>query len=226
MSSKETEKELLDKLNESNPGSIDGPAKYAEAYQLHQIVPERFSRIYGSSARGLRGRKGTQNVGIFAHEVSLFPEKGMPKDIAFDLKTAHDFTIERGEAVKVLTGVHLNMPDHVYASVRGRSGLSLKGIDVLAGVIDPQYRGEVGVTLTRTEHPYDTRYSRSDDGSIIADAHYNADELEFSKGDRIAQLIFFPSRVYIYPIYEIDKIPTTDRGEKGYGSTGNSSRET
>ena len=218
--------EIVKELGAVNPGSITSPAKYAEAYYIYQQLPKRFDMIYGTTIRGIKGRKGVKFVGIFAHEISLFPEKGMPKDIAFDLKAAHNFALERGQAVKVLTGVRLNMPDHIYASVRGRSGLSLKGIDVLAGVIDPQYRGEIGVTLTRVTHPIQYNYIRGDDGVIDLDIDEINEPLKFKKGDRIAQLIFVPHNVHIYPIYEIDKIPTTDRGEKGYGSTGTTSRET
>lgn len=213
-------------LEEANPGSIDGPAKYLEAYNIYHYAPKRFGFIYGKSIRGIRHRKGIKHVGVFAHEVSLFPEKGMPKDIAYDLKAAHDFTIQRGEIVKVMTGAHLVMPDLVYASVRGRSGLSLKGIDVLAGVIDPQYRGEIGVTLSRSYLGSHQIWRRNTDGNIFPSSFVDEEEYTFKKGDRIAQLIFVPSNVWIYPIFEIEKIPQTDRGEKGYGSTGNHSRET
>lgn len=222
MSTEQTVKELL---SAANPGSIDGPGKYSAAYEIYKMVPKRFEFIYGNAIRSIRSKKGIKHVGIFAHEVSLFPEKGMPKDISYDLKAGHDFFLDRGETVKVLTGVRLIMPDYMYASVRGRSGLSLKGIDVLAGVIDPQYRGEVGVTLTRTSTGASTVHVRNEE-HINVEMHLSDERLFFDKGDRIAQLIFVPHQVFVYPIFEIDKIPTTDRGEKGYGSTGNSSRET
>ena len=217
--------ERIEELKSANPGSIISPEKYALAYELKNELPQRFDRIYGSSMKGIRARKGVKLVGIFAHEVSLFPEKGMPNDIAFDLKCAHDFQIERGEVVKVLTGVHLQMPDHTYASIRGRSGLSLKGIDVLAGVIDPQYRGEIGVTLTRTSSEWHHNFQRDPvDGTITRYGVNTEMPYHFSKGDRIAQLIFVPHSTYIFPIFEMDKIQTTDRGDKGYGSTGLNTR--
>lgn len=222
----ELSEEKQKEYESANPGSIDGPAKYLEAYNIHHYAPKRFNFIYGEAIRGIKFKKGIRSVGIFAHEVSLFPEKGMPKDIAYDLKAAHSFVIQKGETVKVLTGVRLNMPDMIYASVRGRSGLSLKGIDVLAGVIDPQYRGEIGVTLSRAFMEHTHNFQREDDGEVKAIMEHHPVHLAFEKGDRIAQLIFMPANVFIYPIFEIDKIPQTDRGEKGYGSTGNHSRET
>jgi len=214
-------KEVIKGLMEAaNPGSIIDPGKYSAAFEIYRLAPKRFKQIYGVTMRGIRARKGMSCVGIFAHETGLFPEKGLPNDIAFDLKAAKDFYLERGEAIKVLTGIRLNMPDGLYASIRGRSGLSLKGIDVLAGVIDPQYRGEIGVTLTRTISGITVFQDRRGDGKIITHAEEIPDPIQFKKGDRIAQLIFVPHNVYIYPIFEIDKIPATDRGDRGYGSTG------
>jgi len=218
--------EDIQRLKELNPGSVISPELYSQAYDIYQLMPKRFEALYGQSMRAIRKRKGMFSVGIFAHETGLFPEKGLPKDIALDLKAAHDFRINRGDTVKVLTGVRLIMPDGVYASVRGRSGLSLKGIDVLAGVIDPQYRGEIGVTLTRASSGFCQTYHRLDSGEI--DFKFSQDRektYRFKKGDRIAQLIFVPFYIYIYPVFEVKRIPKTERGERGYGSTGTKTKK-
>jgi dUTP pyrophosphatase len=212
--------EVIKELESANPGSITDPKKYAAAFEIYRLAPERFKRIYGRAMRTIKMKKGLRAVGIFAHEVSLFPEKGLPKDIAFDLKAAHDFTLERGSVVKVLTGVRLNMPDGLYAMIKGRSGLSLRGIDILAGVIDPQYRGEIGVTLTRTYSEDQHDYQRLENGTIVNMGTSTDVTFSFAKGERIAQLIFVPHNIYVYPMYEIDKIPKSERGDRGYGSTG------
>ena len=207
-------------VDSANPGSIINPDKYSAAFEIYRHAPKRFKQIYGTSMRGIKARKGIRCVGIFAHETSLFPEKGLPQDIAFDLKAAHDFTLEQGAVVKALTGVRLNMPDGLYATVHGRSGLSLKGIDVLAGVIDPQYRGEIGVTLTRTSSNEQHEFQRIKNGTILDYGTSTDLSYSFEKGERIAQLIFVPHNVYNYPIFEMDKIPQSKRGDRGYGSTG------
>ena len=80
-----------------------------------------------------------------------------------------------------------------------RSGLAVKrSVFVLnsPGIIDADYRGELGVVLHNagTEQPY------------------------FKKGDRIAQLVLVPvAKIQFDPVAEL---PTTERGEGGFGSTG------
>ena len=78
-----------------------------------------------------------------------------------------------------------------------RSGLALKKfIDVGAGVIDSDYRGELGVIL----------FNFSDEDFVI------------NMGDRIAQLIF--EKIKTPELKELDSLEGTGRGEEGFGSTG------
>lgn len=78
-----------------------------------------------------------------------------------------------------------------------RSGLALKkGIDIGAGVIDEDYRGEVGAILF----------------------NLNSEPFEVRKGDRIAQFI---CEHIVYPeLEEVDELDNTERGAGGFGSTG------
>lgn len=69
-------------------------------------------------------------------------------------------------------------------------------IDVGAGVIDEDYRGNVGVVM----------FNHADE------------EFEVKKGDRIAQLIC--ERIFYPDIQEVDTLSTTERGDGGFGSTG------
>jgi dUTP pyrophosphatase len=83
-----------------------------------------------------------------------------------------------------------------------RSGLALKNfIDVGAGVVDFDYRGNVGVVLFN---------------------HSDAD-FQVSRGDRIAQLIL--ERIAMADIEEVEELFTTERGDGGFGSTGLSEQE-
>ena len=89
------------------------------------------------------------------------------------------------------------LPPGCYGRVAPRSGLALKkSIDIGAGVIDSDYRGEVGVIL------------------------FNFGNKDFivNMGDRIAQLIF--EKIKTPKIKETDELEGTDRGIGGYGSTG------
>lgn len=102
----------------------------------------------------------------------------------------------RGKFV-VKTDIQVQLPEGCYGRVAPRSGLAVKNfIDVGAGVIDEDYRGNVGVVL------------------------FNHSDLEFAiaKGDRIAQLIC--EKIYYPCIEEVTSLTETERGAAGFGSTG------
>ncbi|XP_038961577.1 deoxyuridine 5'-triphosphate nucleotidohydrolase isoform X12 [Rattus norvegicus] len=78
-----------------------------------------------------------------------------------------------------------------------RSGLAVKHfIDVGAGVIDEDYRGNVGVVLF----------------------NFGKEKFEVKKGDRIAQLIC--ERILYPDLEEVQTLDNTERGSGGFGSTG------
>lgn len=130
-------------------------------------------------------------------DAALSPSRGSAKAAGFDLKSAYDIVIpSKGKAV-VLTDIQIQLPTGCYGRVAPRSGLAAKNfIAVGAGVIDEDYRGNVGVVLFN---------------------HADTD-FKVKRGDRIAQLIC--ERIY-YPELEEDwDLDTTTRGEGGFGSTG------
>lgn len=99
----------------------------------------------------------------------------------------------------IKTGLFIEMDDTLECQVRPRSGLALKkGITVLnsPGTIDADYRGEIGVILMNL----------SDDKVVI------------HSGDRIAQLVF--AKVEKVTLEDVVVVNDTDRGDKGFGSTG------
>lgn len=97
----------------------------------------------------------------------------------------------------ISTGVYCELPEGVYLRMAPRSGLAVKNsIHVMAGVIDPNYRGEIKIILRNLGFkPY-----------------------KFSVGDRIAQGIL--ERYLIDTIEEVETLSDTDRNENGFGSTG------
>lgn len=113
-----------------------------------------------------------------------------------DLSSTEDYILKPGERKLFKTGLSIAIPIGFYGRVAPRSGLAYKnGLDVLAGVIDEDYRGDVGVILINLGQ---------EDKSIAA-------------GDKIAQLIF---EVYARADFvEVDNLDETDRGAGGYGST-------
>lgn len=109
-------------------------------------------------------------------------------------------TLEPGQRTLIPTGIAIAMPDaeHV-ALVFARSGLGIKKGVCLSngvGVIDSDYRGEVGVGLVNLSHEaYTVR-----------------------PGDRIAQLMVVP--VVQPTVVLAEELDETDRGSGGFGSTG------
>lgn len=95
------------------------------------------------------------------------------------------------------TNLAIELPPNTYGRIAPRSGLAHKhGIDVLAGVIDADYRGEIKVILV----------------------NHGAYPISFQEGDKIAQLIISP---FISTIWkEAQELDDTGRGEAGFGSTG------
>ncbi len=117
-------------------------------------------------------------------------------DLAADLYAAETVTLAAGETRAVATGLAFEFPAEFGALVQDRSGLALKGITTLAGVIDPGYRGELKVVLTNLGHrPF-----------------------EINPGDRIAQLRIV--RRIEAEFTEAESLTETQRNDRGFGSTG------
>lgn len=119
-----------------------------------------------------------------------------------DLASAVDLVIEPGHRALVPTGICLALPPGYEGQVRPRSGLAAKkGVTVLnaPGTIDSDYRGEVQVIL----------------------CNFGAEAVKISVGDRIAQLVVAPvSAAVIIQVSEQQQLGDTERGAKGFGSTG------
>ena len=94
------------------------------------------------------------------------------------------------------TGIAVEFPEGYVALLWDRSGLGSKGIHRLAGVIDSGYRGEWKVVLLNT----------------------TKEPFEIKKGDKIIQCII--QKFEPVEILEVDELSNSQRGEKGFGSSG------
>jgi len=130
-------------------------------------------------------------------ENATIPTRGSDKAAGYDLYSAEDTSIPaRGKGL-VKTDIQIKVPHGTYGRVAPRSGLAWKHhIDIGAGVVDEDYRGNVGVVMFNH-----------------ADAAF-----EVKKGDRIAQLVC--EKISYPEIKELKTLDETDRGEGGFGSTG------
>ncbi|MCI1831468.1 MAG: dUTP diphosphatase [Bifidobacterium sp.] len=125
-------------------------------------------------------------------------------DAGADLTTTREITLRPFERALVPTGICLALPDGYVAFVHPRSGLAVRrGVTVLnaPGTIDAGYRGEIQVPLINLD-PSET--------------------VVFHPGDRIAQLVV--QRYVQARFVEARTLPGSDRGDRGFGSTGVSSR--
>ncbi|KAK9503493.1 hypothetical protein O3M35_010038 [Rhynocoris fuscipes] len=125
------------------------------------------------------------------------PMKGSPKAAGFDLRSAYQYVVPAHGKELVKTDLQIDVPENCYGRVAPRSGLAWKNhIDVGAGVIDADYRGNVGVVL----------FNHGNEDFIV------------QPGDRIAQLIC--ERIVYPELKEVEVISETARGVGGFGSTG------
>lgn len=124
------------------------------------------------------------------------PFRVEPGSSGFDLYATEERILYAHHCFTVKTGVALEMRQGIEAQVRGRSGLAKLGVMAHVGTIDSTYRGEVSVVLY----------------NVSSYTHH------ILPGDRIAQLVF--SKLLPVELTEVDELSETERGAKGFGSSG------
>jgi len=144
--------------------------------------------------------------------VATKPTKAHPTDAGYDLYSCIYKRLNSMERAVIPTGICVEIPEGFYGRIAPRSGLAVKsGIDVLAGVVDSGYRGQVGVVLINLAPQYFlTQQDITFEPSSSFDIH---------PGDRIAQLII--EKHYSMEWEERNILEKeTERSQKGFGSTG------
>ncbi len=124
------------------------------------------------------------------------PAYAHPGDAGMDLFACAGMTLAPGETKPVPTGIQMAIPLGHVGLVWDKSGISLKGVHRLAGVVDAGYRGEVRVVMV----------------------NLGTEPFEIKSGMKIAQMLIQP--VEAPTIVESDTLDDTLRGEGGFGSTG------
>lgn len=124
------------------------------------------------------------------------PVCGHKGDAGLDLFSCIESKLEAGEVHPIPTGIKIEIPPGYVGLIWDKSGVSLKGVHRLAGVVDAGYRGEVRVVMVNLgQEPF-----------II------------EKGMKIAQLLIQP--VMDVDVVEVENLEESSRGEGGFGSTG------
>uniref|UniRef100_A0A452E4G1 Deoxyuridine 5'-triphosphate nucleotidohydrolase n=1 Tax=Capra hircus TaxID=9925 RepID=A0A452E4G1_CAPHI len=177
----------------SNVGTQAGSTRFprrGEAGSPAVVSPSKRARATEAGDMRLRFARLSEHA--------TAPTKGSARAAGYDLYSAYDYTVPPMEKVLVKTDIQIALPSGCYGRVAPRSGLAAKHfIDVGAGVIDEDYRGNVGVVLF----------------------NFGKEKFEVKKGDRIAQLIC--ERIFYPEIEEVQILDDTERGSGGFGSTGN-----
>ena len=131
------------------------------------------------------------------HPDATIPTRGSEHAAGLDLYADHGDTINPSERALIGTGIAIALWPGTVGLIWPRSGLAVKrGIDVLAGVVDADYRGEVRVALI----------------------NHGAEPVDIEPGDRIAQLLIQP--LAMVDVEKVDELPRTVRGSGGFGHTG------
>lgn len=129
-------------------------------------------------------------------DTAIIPKRGSTYAAGLDLYTPTSGVVQPGKRLLVNLDIAIELPRGTFGHILPRSGLALKnGIHIGAGVIDEDYRGNVGVLLFNLgEEPY-----------------------VFNAGDRIAQLVVKP---YVLASVSEKELSESQRGSDGFGSSG------
>lgn len=130
------------------------------------------------------------------HPDGRLPTKAHSSDLGYDLYNREYITVPSYSVVRIKTGICIKLPNRYGAIIRDRSSMALRGLFVVGGVIDNGYTGEV----------------------IILFYNSNMHMEVIKEGDKIAQLI--PIETTSWEIMEVEELEKTDRGSKGFGSSG------
>ena len=125
------------------------------------------------------------------------PSYAHPGDAGFDIYAVEAKNIKKDTHEIIPAGIASEFSKGWFVSIRDRSGLAFKnGIHVLGGVVDSGYRGEWKIIL----------------------ANFGPKDYKVAKGERIAQGILQPAPTA--KIVKVRSLNKTQRGQKGFGSTG------
>lgn len=128
---------------------------------------------------------------------AILPTRAYSYDAGYDLYSIEDCVIHPRNIRTIETGLAVEIPNGWVGFIKNRSSLGLKGLDKTSQVIDSGYRNSIKVVL----------------------ANVSDDVLFLEKGAKIAQLVICPCLQE--DIEVVDELSETDRGLKGWGSSGN-----
>ena len=158
------------------------------------------------------------------HPDAVLPSYAYEDDAGMDL-TCIDLDWDENTNLVYKTGLAIKIPENHVGLLFPRSSVSTKNLMLTncVGVLDPGYTGEI---TAKFKHLMELQEIDEEELEEYEDTLEDADPLDsfipddvYQPGDRIIQLIVLP--IPRVKITEVDALPKTDRGAKGYGSSGN-----
>jgi dUTP pyrophosphatase len=131
------------------------------------------------------------------HPDAKKPVRAYPNDLGMDVFTTENFLLHPGQKHNFKTGIACALPDGKGAFIWDKSGIGNKSIKTLGGVIEGTYRAEWEIILI----------------------NLGDEPVPFVCGQKVAQVVILD--VDLCGADWVDELPESDRGTKGYGSSGN-----
>lgn len=138
-------------------------------------------------------------INVMLDEGAIMPTRAHGTDAGLDLYTPIKFEISSSKVID--TGVHIEIPKGYVGFLKSKSGLNVNHDIISEGVIDSGYTGSIIVKLRNISNEITSNKIKI-----------------FNKGDKITQLVILP--IETPEIVLVDNFKETERGDKGFGSTG------
>ena len=146
------------------------------------------------------------------------PSKACEWDAGYDLYSRESLSIAPMERRVVSLGISVEIPRGFYGRIAPRSGLAInKGVDVLGGVVDSGYRGELKVILINLNLPEQLFLKNNKQAMTYSSLFGSKHRFDISAGDRVAQLII--EKCHYISWKEQENLSESDR-QGGFGSAG------
>jgi dUTP pyrophosphatase len=130
------------------------------------------------------------------HPDVIIPKYAHEGDAGMDLFSVEDLILKPKHRALVKTGLSIELPKGYVSLIWDKSGIALKGIKTMGGVIEHTYRGEYKIIMV----------------------NLSSENYEIKKGQKIAQLLI--QKIETAEIEEVNELSETTRGDGGFGSTG------
>lgn len=129
-------------------------------------------------------------------ELAQSPYKATKNSVGFDLYSPTSYKLLPKSIVTIPLDLAFKFPPSTYGRLAVRSSLAKCGLEILGGVIDPDFRGNVSVILRNC----------------------GQDDIIITKGQRFVQLVC--EKAEFPKMKQVTHLDTTGRNEKGFGSSG------